>query len=288
MDKVKLTITPVAAKITSLLPTKKDASPVFNKPVNTNSCPHHRMSRLLYSIFLTMLFAISITVVTFKAKSYSFIEDNRMTGFDFQMSEGAGQPAQEIVVATLPRRMYAIPAKLTIISAAMSILIAAAHLGFVVTDWKKGDRTQSHVFRRNIMMFHIINAIVVLFALVSIYVTHVNSSHFRDNYINILASQRNATQTYVRYDAGIFDVETWTCQLQRAQGVGMVQNDYGKQCADEIAGRAVMIPFMLLAWLIAGVGIWGFTKGGRRGPDGEAIRTQEVGLEMNKMNATDE
>lgn len=142
MEKAKLALAPVVAKVTSLFPTKKDAPPVFNKPINTNSCPHHRMSRLLYSIFLTMLFAISITVVTLKAKSYSFIEDNRMTGFDFEMAAGAGLPAQEIVVATLPRRLYATPAKLAIVSAAMSILIAVAHLGFVVTDWKKGDRVR--------------------------------------------------------------------------------------------------------------------------------------------------
>jgi len=142
MDKVKLTIAPVATKVKSLFPTKKDDSPLFDKPINTNLYPHHRMSRLLYSIFLTMLFVMSIAVIALKAKSYSFIEDNRMTGFDFQMSAGAGEPAQEIVVATLPRRMYAIPAKLTIISAAISILIAAAHLGFVVTDWKTGDRVR--------------------------------------------------------------------------------------------------------------------------------------------------
>lgn len=138
------------------------------------------------------------------------------------------------------------------------------------------------------MLFHVVNALVVLFTLVSLYVTHANTAHFHDDYINVLASQRNATQTYVRYNLGTFDVETWTCELQRAQGASMVSDDYGKQCGDEIAGRAVMIPFMLLAWLIAGVSIWGFAKGGRRGSDGEAIRTQEVNLEMGKMNATDE
>ncbi|RMZ66080.1 hypothetical protein GMOD_00005147 [Pyrenophora seminiperda CCB06] len=284
MEKVKLTIAPVAAKVTSLFHMKKLASPVSNKPIDIKSYPHHRMSRLLYSIFLSILFAISITVVALKAKSYSFVEDNRMTGFDFQMATGAGEPDQEIVVATLPHRVYAIPAKLAIFSAAISILIAAAHLGFVVTDWKKGDRTQSHVFRRNIMFFHLVNAFVVLIALVLIEFTHAKTAHFRADYINDLASQRNATQTYVRYNRGTFDLETWTCELYRTQGVGMVQDDYGKQCADEIAGRGVMIPFMLLAWLIAGVGIWGFIKGGQRAPDVEAVKTQEDGFEMDKMH----
>jgi hypothetical protein len=63
----------------------------------------------------------------------------------------------------------------------------------------------------------------------------------------------------------------------------MVQSDYGKQCSIEVAGRAIMIPFLIMAWTVAGVGIWGLVGGGRRGPDGERVKTEDVGFEMGKI-----
>lgn len=136
------------------------------------------------------------------------------------------------------------------------------------------------------MFLHITNSIVVLFALVSIYVTHKNTSHFRDGYINFAASRMNETsENFFRYNIGRFDLETWACELKDVRGAAMVQEDYGKQCVIEVAGRAFMIPFVIMAWLVAGVGIWGLVGGGRRGPDGERMKTEDVGLEMGKMNA---
>ncbi|KAL1797222.1 hypothetical protein ACET3X_003828 [Alternaria dauci] len=292
MTKVNITLPPAANKVTSLFRSKKDPPPVFNQPLNTSSCPHHRIARLLYSVFLSLLLIISIPVITLKALTYSFIEDNRMMGFTFQTTRKNGELGEAIVMAALPRMLYAIPAKLAIIAATLSICLAAAHLGFVGTDWKMGKRTQSYAFRRNIMFLHITNAIVVLFALVSIYVTHKNTSHFREGFVNFRASRMNITaatqQNFFRYNFGTFDLETWACELQHVRGAAMVREDYSKQCGVEIAGRAVMVPFMVITWAVAAIGLWGFVGGGRRGPDGERMKTEEVGLEMGKMNATDD
>jgi hypothetical protein len=146
------------------------------------------------------------------------------------------------------------------------------------------------------MFLHITNAIVVLFALVSIYFTHKNTSHFHDNYVNFRASRMNDTSStptqqdpsFFRYNIGTFDLETWACELKDVRGAAMVKDDYAKQCGIEIAGRAFMIPFLIVAWSVAGVGIWGLVGGGRRGPDGERIKTEEVGVEMGKIGATDD
>ncbi|KAI4950353.1 hypothetical protein J4E91_004234 [Alternaria rosae] len=299
MTKVKFTLPPAADKVTSLFHTKqirKDDPPVFNQPLNTSSCPHHRISRLLYSISLTLLLVIAVPVIALKALTYSFIEDNRMMGFTFQTTEKNGDPGEAIIMAALPRMLYAVPAKLAIIAGTVGICLAAAHLGFVCTDWKKGNRTQSYAFRRNIMFLHITNAILVLFALVSIYVTHKNTSHFREGFVNFQASRINDTTStstqqspaFFRYNFGTFDLETWACELANVEGAGMVREDYGRQCGIEIAGRAVMIPFVVVVWGVAAIGLWGFVGGGRRGPDGERMKTDEVGLEMGKMNATDD
>ncbi|KAG9190447.1 hypothetical protein G6011_08535 [Alternaria panax] len=292
MTKVKFTFPPTVGKVTSLFHSKKDAQPVFNQPLNTSSCPHHRTARLLYSIVLSLLLAIAIPVITLKTLTYSFVEDNRITGFTFQTTRRNGEAGEAIIMAALPRMLYAIPAKLAIIAATVSICLAAAHLGFVGTDWKMGKRTQSYAFRRNLMFLHIINAILVLFALVSIYVTHKNTSHFREGFVNFRASRMNDSastqQNFFRYNFGIFDLETWACELQDVRGAAMVREDYSKQCGVEIAGRVVMIPFMIIAWAVVAVGLWGFVGGGRRGPDGERMKTEEVGFEMGKMNATDD
>jgi hypothetical protein len=148
---------------------------------------------------------------------------------------------------------------------------------------------QAWAFRRNIMFLHIMNSILVLFALVSIYVMHKSSSHFRDGYVNFRASRMNdgdpndLTDNFFRYNIGTFDLETWSCELKDVRGAGMVQSDYGKQCSIEVAGRVIMIPFLIMAWTVAGVGIWGLVGGGRRGPDGERVKTEDVGFEMGKI-----
>lgn len=143
MTKVNFTLPPAADKVTSLFHSKKHVPPVFNQPLNTSSCPHHRIARLLYSVFLSLLLIIAIPVITLKALTYSFIEDNRRTGFTFQTTRKDGEPGDAIIMAALPRMLYAIPAKLAIIAATLSICLAAAHIGLVVTDWKMGKRVRT-------------------------------------------------------------------------------------------------------------------------------------------------
>lgn len=142
------------------------------------------------------------------------------------------------------------------------------------------------------MFVHLINALLVLFAMIAIFVTHKSSSHFVDSYVSQrVSSMSSAAPTFdlvFRYDIGTFDLETWSCELKRVKGAQMVQDDYAKQCAIEVAGRTILVPFAFAAWLVAAVGIWSFIEGGRKGPDGQRMKTEEVGVEMEKMNATDE
>lgn len=144
------------------------------------------------------------------------------------------------------------------------------------------------------MLLHLMNGIVVVFALISVFITHKSSSQFRDGYVNFSVTFMNGqkpnpkiapTPKFFRYSLGTFDLETWSCELKDVRGTGMARDEYSKQCGIEVAGRAAMIAFMVLAWLVAAIGIWSLFKGGRRGPDGERIKTEDVGLEMGKMNA---
>lgn len=144
-------------------------------------------------------------------------------------------------------------------------------------------QTQAYAFRRNMMFLHFINSILVLFALVSTYVTHKSSSHFNERYINYKAD-RASSDDGMRYNIGTFDLETWSCELKIVPGAFMVSEDYRKQCAIEMAGRDMMIPFLIVAWVLCGLSIWQMI-GCRRDANGERIKTEQVEVEMGKMNA---
>ncbi|KAF2845731.1 hypothetical protein T440DRAFT_493157 [Plenodomus tracheiphilus IPT5] len=291
MAQVSFSVPPVTNKFSSLLHPRKDISttqisPVFNKPINTSACPHHRLARILYLISLALLLLMAIPVVLLEALSYSFVEDNRSQGFMFETTERDGAPGVEVVMAALPRMLQQAPAKMALVAAVLTILLSTAHMGFVGFDWNHGKRTQSYAFRRNTMFLHITNSIIILFTLVSIWVTHKNTSHFRDGYVNFVASRMNdtdSTQDFFRYNVGRFDLETWACELKDVRGAAMVSDDYSKQCQIEVAIRALMIPLVVFAGLVAAVGVWGLVAGGRRGPDGERMKTEDVGLEMGKL-----
>lgn len=291
MTRVTFNVPPVTSKISSLLHLHRDNSstkvnPVFNKPINTTSCPHHRLARVFYLASLTLLFFIAIPVVALEARSYSFVEDNQSQGFIFETTERDDAPGVEVIMAALPRRLQQAPAKMALIAAVLSIFISAAHLIFLGLDWKNGKRIQAYAFRRNAMFLHITNSILILFSLVSVWVTHQKSSRFRDGYVNFVASRMNDTdssENFFRYNVGRFDLETWTCELKDVRGAAVVSDAYGSQCHIEIMERLLMIPLAIMAGLVAAVAVWGLVSGGRRGPDGERMRTEDVGLEMGKM-----
>jgi hypothetical protein len=144
MTKVDFKLPPIAVKVTSLFKPQKKDVPMFNQPL-ASGCPHHRISRVLYAISLSLLIAIAIPVVTLKALTYSFIEENRDTGFVFETTEEEGGAGMSIVMAALPRQLHHVPAKLALVAAVLSIFSSAAHLGFVVVDWKTGNRVCSHL-----------------------------------------------------------------------------------------------------------------------------------------------
>jgi hypothetical protein len=141
MKKVDFKLPTIADKVTSLFQHRKTTPPMFNKPMATE-CPHHRLSRTLYAVFLPLLILLSVPVVVLKAMTYSFIEDNRDTGFMFETTEKGGEAGQTLVLAALPGMLYHAPAKLSLIAAVLSICLGATHVGFVVVDWRKPKRVR--------------------------------------------------------------------------------------------------------------------------------------------------
>ncbi|PVI07874.1 hypothetical protein DM02DRAFT_511908 [Periconia macrospinosa] len=266
-------------KVPSALGKFSPKKPVFNQPVSLQH--HHKISRTIHAVVLPLLIIISIVVIVLKALTINFIEDNRDTGFEFQNQE------QNVIMAALPKHLHTTPAKLALVSSAISTFVSIGHLLFIVMDWREGKKTQAYAFRRNIMFVHFSNSILILFALVSLYMTHKSSSHFSERYINFKADLSTSSEDGMRYNRGTFDLETWSCELATVPGASMVSEDYGRQCAAEIAGRGMMIPWLILGWGLTGLSIWGMI-GGWRDANGQRVKTNSVEMELGKMRATDE
>jgi hypothetical protein len=133
------------------------------------------------------------------------------------------------------------------------------------------------------MVLHIINAILVMTALIAMFVSHEASSLFDHE---LIPRTPNAVSPsgyrYYRYDSGTFDLETWTCALEYAKGVGEARKDYKAQCEIEVAGRTIMVPFFLVALTVAGLSVWALIVGREQGRCSEHIYTKNVDLEMSK------
>ncbi|KAF2728654.1 hypothetical protein EJ04DRAFT_448899 [Polyplosphaeria fusca] len=257
------------SQVTSIFKPK----PVFNRPFLERQ---HRVSRILYVVNLSLLFVLSGAVIATKAMTIAFIEDNNDTGFMFE----TGDP-EPTVLAALPKMLFVAPAKIAMCAAAIGVFVSIGHLIFIVKDWSDGTKTQAYSFRRNSMFIHLTNSILILFSLVSTFVTHKSTSHFLEGYINRKADRPGEG---IRYNIGTFDLETWSCELKDVPGARMVADDYARQCSVEIAGRLILIPFLIITFVVTGISI-AVMLGGKRNADGERLKTEEVGLEMGKFNA---
>ncbi|KAF2184496.1 hypothetical protein K469DRAFT_667116 [Zopfia rhizophila CBS 207.26] len=255
----------------------KDAfkpKPVFNRPVCTEK--RARVSHTLFLSLLSTLVLVSTAVIGLKATTIDFIEVNKNKGFMFI----TGDP-EPTILGALPRKLYEAPAKLAIVAGVISIFTAGGHIAFIARGWKDSKKVQTYAFRRNSMFLHLTNAILILLAMVSVFVTHKSTSHFRTGYVMRKADRPGKG---VIYNIGTFDLETWSCELKTVEGARMVWEDYSRQCKIEEAGRMMMVPFFLIGMIVAALGVTQMI-GCRREEDAERLRSESEELEMRKFNA---
>jgi hypothetical protein len=135
------------------------------------------------------------------------------------------------------------------------------------------------------MVMHIVNAILVLSSLIALSVAHRDSSTFQ---YELIPNEPNAVSPsgyrYYRYDSGMFDLETWTCELENAKAVGDAWKDYSAQCQIEVAGRMILVPFFLAAIAVAGLSVWALVVGGIQTSSNEQVHTKDIDLEVGKSS----
>jgi hypothetical protein len=130
------------------------------------------------------------------------------------------------------------------------------------------------------MFLHLLNTLIILFSLIS----------YPTRYVNPNAHKKPHDSNSVRYNIGRFDLETWACELQNQKGAEMVWNDYGAQCRIEMAGRAMMIPFLVVGVLVAGMSV-NELVGGKRIEEQKSwdkqtkVADEEREVEMSRFNA---
>ncbi|KAJ4378294.1 hypothetical protein N0V86_005994 [Didymella sp. IMI 355093] len=263
---------------------RNSTTPSVNPPPYVHDRTY-RISRLLSVVLLTLLLLLAIPALVLKAYGYNFIELNTEMGFYLVGNEVAGDLVGDNLVAALPHNLFRGSEKLVLVVAMLNILLSMAHLGFVAWDWKTGRRTQTRAFRRNAMVMHIVNAILVLSSLIALSVAHKDSSTFQ---YELIPNEPNAVSPsgyrYYRYDAGVFDLETWTCELENAKAVGDAKKDYSAQCQIEVAGRMILVPFFLAAIAVAGMSVWALFVGGNQTSSNEQVHTKDVDLEVGKSS----
>jgi hypothetical protein len=109
---------------------------IFKQPLN----PQHQygLARAIYTILLSLMISLSIAIISLRAITLSFIEENLDMAFAFDLGDG-----DSVVLAALPEQLQTAPIKLTLIAGAIALLVGIAHAGFVAADWKKGKRVSS-------------------------------------------------------------------------------------------------------------------------------------------------
>lgn len=133
------------------------------------------------------------------------------------------------------------------------------------------------------MILHVVNTALVLFALIGLSVAHKDSSTFQYQLIpNEPTAVSPSGYHYHRYDSGIFDLETWTCELKNMRRVGDARKDYSAQCQIETAARMILVPFFLAAITVAGLSVWAFVVGGKQMLGSKEVYTKNIDLETGK------
>ncbi|KAF2204238.1 hypothetical protein GQ43DRAFT_365064 [Delitschia confertaspora ATCC 74209] len=247
--------------------------PVFNRPVNLRRRAG-QVPKWLSITFLASQILVSTAVMGLKAATINFVRENGTRGFMFTL-----QNSRHTVLAALPKDLYSGTAKLALMAAISSTLFAVCHMVFVLRERKHNSKPQTYIFRRNVMFLNIINTLLILFSMVALFVTHKSSSHFSVRYM----SRKGGFGKDGIYNRGTFDLETWSCELQSIPGAKVAWDDYASQCRIEVAGRMMMVPFLLL-----GIGVTCISVAQMMGCQRDGKEQSKPGLEdfeMSKFNA---
>jgi hypothetical protein len=93
-----------------------------------------RGHKTLFISLLSLLLAVSATLIGLKATTLNFINSNQNRGFIFNAMDMSPE-----VLGALPKNHYHGPAKFAIVSGIISIFIAAGNILSIIRSQKSGD-----------------------------------------------------------------------------------------------------------------------------------------------------
>ena len=125
----------------------------------------------------------------------------------------------------------------------------------------------------------ILNTILVLSLLITLNIVHAKSARFNIHYTSKYGGYG---PSYI-YDKGVFDLETWTCELNSVTTIAEeeqsnIGGDMGRQCMIERTTRWVMVPLFVLAAMVAGLAVWELVRVERGRKAGELEEQELYGI----------
>ena len=220
---------------------------------------------------LILLAPTSLTVLGLKASTLDFISSNSFpknpdSAFELYPS---GRH-----IGVLPYYLDTSPEKFIVAASIISTVVSSAALAFALLAWPNGARvgechllpeasrklTGLQTYRRPPHLFGPsllgVSALLVTIAFIYLFAIRGRSAHFDPHY----AMSDGTFGPYYLYDAGPFDLETWSCDLAAYLGafhhfdlvaapkVPSEHSMYRKRCLTERAGRWMLLTLLLVAW----------------------------------------
>ncbi|KAJ9635454.1 hypothetical protein H2201_003116 [Coniosporium apollinis] len=225
--------------------------------------------KLFLSVTLILLIALSIVIVALESTSKDFVDKNKNAGFSIYPDRSRNEAR---TILALPMQLDMERSDFTLGVSVISLVAGLAGLPFSIWLFRNEKKVRTlrgdKLSASNILVAHVqqmnwmtpvyaflatltSTALLSLASLLTMFITHARSAHFDPNYKTHWGWYGPAGA----YTKGVFDLETWVCELAYYRGSDGTRN-FSKQCSIEQAARWLLLPFCIVSIVAAGLGWW--------------------------------
>jgi hypothetical protein len=225
-----------------------------------------KAARIWHFSIIGSLAVISVTSLALRSLTVSFTSQQAPNLNSLRLNRVEGTP----IIHALPAQLYS--DKLRLISLLITLVDAICALILATFAWSMTNkvrprpsvvrkRSNKHkVYRvppcRGYPVMLTVNSLAALAATSWVWKVHYSSAHFNPAYHSPAARNGTVDQYGVNnvYDAGTFDLETWTCELAAIR-----PDIFAPTCRVEIARRWAMLVFAAFTLASIATASWAYT-----------------------------
>jgi hypothetical protein len=209
-------------------------------------------------------------VLFMKASSMHFRQGGGMNA-EFSIYPNTSDPTTDRRLGWLPLTMFPIEPNYTLIVATVALVINISGALAAFIAWYKDIRVRrmptelceeyQHSYQfYNLKIAHLLKwalTLIPFFLFVSTVLSfsqHKLSSHFNVNYVSKFWGSYGPDRNY---EQGIFDLETWVCDIAVYDNVSPVGSvGFGAACTVELAARWLLLPWLTISSIVASLSWW--------------------------------